>query len=120
MGKTAAIEKNADQVNDAKSSSKPKAEEPLTLAGALKHKDNRDVATMFAAFTVSLAVVPIGGLVICEWLLRQLRVVEDDAQRWMYSGFVAVLLVNVVLCAYVVCCYLEGFPAEADDKLKKL
>ncbi|CAE8670590.1 unnamed protein product [Polarella glacialis] len=46
-----------------------------------------------------------------RYLLRSF--VDDANTRWMYSGAMAVVLVNLVLVAYVIWCFVEGFP-DAD------
>eukprot|EP00929_Paragymnodinium_shiwhaense_P074901 TRINITY_DN38310_c0_g1_i1.p1 TRINITY_DN38310_c0_g1~~TRINITY_DN38310_c0_g1_i1.p1 ORF type:complete len:212 (+),score=70.77 TRINITY_DN38310_c0_g1_i1:69-704(+) len=96
----------------AKADAEEKEKKGSTLGGALMQKDNRDVAKVFAAFAFALAAVPILGLLGCERLLRTL--VPDDTTRWMYSGALAVLLVNLVMASYVLYCFfVEGFPEAA-------
>lgn len=90
------------------------AEKHTTLLGALADKGNRDVAMLFAAFSAILALVPPAGLLLTERILRS--IVTDDNNRWMYSGGVAVLLVNAVLAAYVLWCFAEGFPSSGTEK----
>eukprot|EP00930_Biecheleria_cincta_P006451 TRINITY_DN107456_c0_g1_i1.p1 TRINITY_DN107456_c0_g1~~TRINITY_DN107456_c0_g1_i1.p1 ORF type:complete len:155 (-),score=36.46 TRINITY_DN107456_c0_g1_i1:426-890(-) len=86
------------------------AEKHTTLLQALADKGNRDVAMLFAAFSAILALVPPAGLLATERILRSF--VTDANTRWMYSGGVAVLLVNAVLAAYVLWCFAEGFPSS--------
>lgn len=90
------------------------AEKHTTLLQALADRGNRDVATLFAAFSAILALVPPAGLLLTERMLRS--IVTDANNRWMYSGGVAVLLVNAVLAAYVLWCFAEGFPSPGSDK----
>merc|ERR1712007_199036 len=99
------------------------AEEPArngkspSFTSVLLHESNRDVARVFGSFALALAVIPVVGLLLCEHVLRNR--LPDDTSRWMVSGVVAVVLVNVVLIAYVLYCYfVEGFPEAAADKGK--
>lgn len=87
---------------------------PTTLVRALVHKDNRAVATTFFIFAAALAIIPVIGLLLSERLLRNRF--EDASQRWTYSGFVAVILVNLVIAAYVAMCFLEGFSPPDNSK----
>merc|ERR1712062_471786 len=86
------------------------AEKPTTFASALLQKQNRDTLLVLLAFATILAVVPIVGLPVCEWLLRGW--VADSSTRWTYSAVVAVILVNLIMAAYVLCCFMEGFPEQ--------
>eukprot|EP00439_Symbiodinium_sp_Y106_P086982 s98_g37.t1 len=89
------------------------AGKPTTLFQALGDQGNRDVAKHFASFSAALAAVPVLGLFAAEWALRSF--VAEAGTRWIYGGVVAVALVNVVLMAFVVWCFAEGFP-DADGK----
>ena len=54
--------------------------------------------------------------VLAFWSILELRGEKprpDSNGRWMSSAIVAVLLVNLVLGAFVVHCFLEGFPKPA-------
>lgn len=104
-------EPTAEGTAQAAPSSGAAEEKPKTLLQALGDQSNRDVAQQFAAFSGALAFLPILGLFASECLLRSM--VSDSNRRWMYSAIVAVLLVNLVLGAFVVHCFLEGFPDPA-------
>lgn len=93
---------------------KEEAEKHTTLLGALADTGNRDVAMLFTAFSAILALLPPAGLLLTERILRS--IVTDANTRWMYSGGVAVLLVNAVLAAYVLWCFAEGFPSSGTEK----
>eukprot|EP00931_Biecheleriopsis_adriatica_P072346 TRINITY_DN4654_c0_g1_i1.p1 TRINITY_DN4654_c0_g1~~TRINITY_DN4654_c0_g1_i1.p1 ORF type:complete len:201 (+),score=51.63 TRINITY_DN4654_c0_g1_i1:44-604(+) len=101
-------EETEDSAKKEEAAASSESGKPTTLLQALGDKGNRDVACLFAGFSAALAVIPVLGLVITERLLRSS--VQDDSSRWMYSGAVAVVLVNAVLVAYVVWCFAEGFP----------
>mmetsp|Transcript_16205 Transcript_16205/g.37976 ORF Transcript_16205/g.37976 Transcript_16205/m.37976 type:complete len:195 (-) Transcript_16205:14-598(-) len=90
------------------------AKKQVTLANALFHKENRKVAVKLFTFAAALAVVPVLGLLCCERFLRS--VVENSSTRWTYSAVAAVLLVNLVMCAYVVHCFMEEAPSCEDKK----
>ncbi|CAE8714764.1 unnamed protein product [Polarella glacialis] len=99
-------------VADATSAQKAgQSEKQLTLFSVCADQGNKDVMMLFAGFSFALAVVPVVGLVATEYLLRSF--VDDANTRWMYSGAMAVVLVNLVLVAYVIWCFVEGFP-DAD------
>mmetsp|Transcript_101278 Transcript_101278/g.292886 ORF Transcript_101278/g.292886 Transcript_101278/m.292886 type:complete len:159 (+) Transcript_101278:177-653(+) len=87
---------------------KPAEVKGVTLARALQQKENRAVARTLFAFAAAMAIVPVVGLLLCERLLR--GVVEDSANRWTWSGGVAVALVNAVAVAYVIWCFFEESP----------
>ncbi|CAE7375299.1 unnamed protein product [Symbiodinium natans] len=92
------------------------ADKPTTLFQALGDQGNRDVAKHFASFSAALVTVPVLGLFGSEWALRSF--VAESGSRWIYSGVVAVALVNVVLIAFVASCFAEGFP-EAESKTSR-
>merc|ERR1712224_811660 len=100
---------NTDAKEQGKKADKPE-EKQITFAKALTKKENRDTASVLVFFASALAITPIGGLLICEASLR--HVVEDNNKRWMISGAVAVFLVNLLLVAYVLYCFREGFQHE--------
>merc|ERR1712224_10142 len=61
---------------EAERKKKEKAEEKekqATLANALMRKENRDTATVLVFFASALAIMPVGGLLICEAALREFR-----------------------------------------------
>mmetsp|Transcript_42152 Transcript_42152/g.98337 ORF Transcript_42152/g.98337 Transcript_42152/m.98337 type:complete len:163 (-) Transcript_42152:11-499(-) len=98
----------AEQVAAVETETAKDAGKPTTLLQALGDQGNRDVARQFASFSAALAAVPVIGLFVTERALRFL--VDDPGSRWIYSGAVAVVLVNAVLFAFVMWCFAEGFP----------
>lgn len=88
-------------------------EKKISFAGVLMHEQNRAVAQAFVVFAILLALVPVGGLLASEWLLRS--AVPDDTKRWMYSGIIAVVLVNVVMASYVVWAFFGPETSEANN-----
>lgn len=105
---------DADVVEVPSKEASEEAEKHTTLLGALADKGNRDVAMLFTVFSAILALLPPAGLLLTERILRS--IVTDANTRWMYSGGVAVLLVNAVLAAYVLWCFAEGFPSSGTEK----
>ncbi|CAK9118787.1 unnamed protein product [Durusdinium trenchii] len=111
---------NVESLNSSTAADKANVK-TTTLLQALGDQSNRDVAKQFAGFSSALALLPVIGLFLTEYLLRGF--VSDSNSRWMYSAFAAVILVNVVLVAFVVHCFAEGFPdqkmSEVDTKAEK-
>merc|ERR1712187_665007 len=93
-----------------------KAEKKVSLMKALMKSDNRTPAAALAFFGTALAIIPLVGLFVCEWLLRGM--VQDNDTRWIYSGVGAILCVNFVMVAYVVWCFFEPTP-EPEKRSKK-
>lgn len=95
----------------------PKHDDMVTVSQALLQSRNRSVATAFIAFVAILAVLPVTGLFLCEWFLRKL--VTDPAMRMAYSGFAAVVLVNLIMIAFVVWSYVIETPGSARSDKKE-
>mmetsp|Transcript_34070 Transcript_34070/g.62796 ORF Transcript_34070/g.62796 Transcript_34070/m.62796 type:complete len:220 (-) Transcript_34070:2-661(-) len=98
---------NADRLPLLQSEQPAEDEPQVSFATALARKENSEAAGTLFKFSAALAVIPVLGLFVCEALLR--FVVENSDKRWLYSGCVAVLLVQVVLVSYVLSCFSEGF-----------
>ena len=90
------------------------AEAPRTLWQALSAPENRGVALHFASFSGALAVVPVVGLLLAERAMRGW--VSRENERWSLAAVVAVLLVQLVLGAFVLHCFREGWEVGEGDK----
>lgn len=89
------------------------AEKQITLGRSLMREENRGVACTFVAFAIALAVIPVIGLLMCEYALRDY--VLDPSTRWTYGGAFAVVLVNVVMASYAVMAAFESTPSQNEQ-----
>ena len=80
-----------------------------SFLGILRQPQNKSVASKLSRYTLLMFTLPICGFYTALHAMKTYTTLSEP-QTIMYSGFLSVLLANVVICSYVVMAFREEEP----------